>query len=123
MLLLLSVLTVSCSSDEDSNSELNENAEKLLGTWGTRDSQNTFYKKFTYRSDSKVEYYTYSGSQAELKEVGSWSMNGDVLTMVFPETIEITFVQKVVFTNETEVKFNSTGVSGEEAYSGTYYKQ
>ncbi len=124
MLFLLVSLTFSCSSDSDSNSELNQNAEKLLGTWGTLDSQDTFYKKFTFRNDLKAEYYTYpGGSQPELEEVGTWSMDGDILTMSFPETIELTFVQKVVFTNDTQVKFNSTGVSGEEAYSGTYYKQ
>lgn len=122
VLFFSAIINFSCNSDDDTSSNLNENAQKLVGTWGTFGGSE-FYKKFTFRSDSKVEYYTYPNGEPILEEVGDWSMDGDILTMVYPENVVLTFVQKVVFTNDNTVQFIEVSGSEHEAWEGTYYRQ
>lgn len=122
-ILLIFTITLgflSCSGDDDTNN-LNENAQKLIGTWGTFGGSE-FYKKFTFRNDSKVEYYTYPSGEPVLEEVGDWSMDGNILTMVYPENVVLTFVQEVVFTNDNIVQFIEVSGSEYEAWEGTYYR-
>lgn len=124
VLLISSFISFSCSGDDDSNS-LNETAQKLIGTWGDYGLDEVFYKKFTFRNDSKVEYYTYPNPNGEpiLEEVGNWSMDGDILTMEFPETVLLIYVQKVVFSDDNTVQFIEVPESEHDAWEGTYYRE
>lgn len=122
VLLISSIISFSCSGDDDSTN-LNETAQKLIGTWGDYGLDEVFYKKFTFRSDSKVEYYTYPNGEPILEEIGDWSMDGDILTMEFPETVLLVFVQKVVFTNDDTVQFIEVSGTEHEAWEGTYYRE
>lgn len=119
--MVMSIANFSCNNDDSTN--LNENAQKLIGTWGTLGWDDEFYKKFTFRNDSKVEYYTYHSNENELEEIGTWSMDGDILTMVYPETITSTFVQKVIFISDSKVQFIQAEGSNEEPWEGTYYRE
>ena len=125
ILILTTLMTVSssCSSD-DSGSNSNS---PIVGTWGTQwnsGTANAVRPKFTFLSNGNVKYYTYQSiSQPELEEIGTWSMSGDILTMDFPQTVEIKFKNKVTFTSETEIEFEEVIQSGYDTWSAdTYYK-
>ena len=98
---LTTVITflTSCSSDDDSNG--NSSNSEIIGTWGTKWNNGSgiaVHPKFTFLSNGRVKYYVYpSGNQPELEEIGTWNMNGDIITMNFPETVEIKFKNKVIF--------------------------
>lgn len=118
----ISFLT-SCSSDDNSGSSLNTNEEKIIGIWGPKNGDGSIQKQFVFKNNKKVEYYTYWDEQGELEEVGNWSMNGDVLTMVYPETVELKYIQKVTFINDNEVTFTELTTTSDDAWEGTYFKQ
>ncbi len=127
--LLISILLVSfnCSRSDDSSSS-NETKQKLIGKWYFADPATYGYStnnSFTFTSDGKVTY-TYwegGGSGGFDSETGTYSIEGDVLKMVYPEVVTLTFVQKVVFLSDKKVEFVATGKPNEEPYDGTYYKQ
>jgi hypothetical protein len=113
----------SCSSDDGGS---NSNSQ-IVGTWGTKWNNGSgiaVHPKFTFLSNGNVKYYTHqSGNEPELQEIGTWNMSGDILTMEFPETVLITFKNKVIFTNETEIEFEEVIQSGFETWSAeTYFK-
>lgn len=118
---LVTFLT-SCSNDDDGGN--NSNSE-IIGTWGTEWNNGTgvaVHPKFTFLSNGRVKYYTYpSGSQPELEEIGTWNMNGDILTMNFPETVEIKFKNKVTFISETQFDFEEIQESGYDTWSAESY--
>lgn len=112
----------SCSSDDDSGN--NSNSE-IVGTWGTQWNAGNgiaTHPKFTFLSNGRVKYYVYpSGNQPELEEIGIWNLNGDILTMNFPETIEIKFKNKVIFISETQFDFEEIQESGYDTWSAESY--
>lgn len=122
--LLLFVFATSCSS-EDSN-DLNEIETQLLGKWyfenpSTNPSNNN---SFTFASQGKVTYSYWDGESGDnyYDETGTFSFNGVVMTMIFPEGVSLVFVQKVVFINDNVVEFQPTAISGEDAYEGDYFR-
>lgn len=125
VLVFTTLMTVfsSCSSDDEGS---NSNSQ-IVGTWGTKWNSGTgiaVHPKFTFLNNGNVKYYTYpSGSQPELEEIGTWSMSGDILTMDFPETVDIKFKNKIIFTNENEIEFEEVNQSGYDTWGAeTYYK-
>lgn len=125
--LFLSVITISsCSGDDSSSSQNNEVHQKLIGKWYFDDPSTnpSVNNSFTFTSNGHVTYSYWTGTANEYdSETGSFSVTGDIMTMTFPETVSLDFVQKVVFINDNEVEFQDTGVSGQEAYEGDYFKQ
>lgn len=122
IILALTLSLSSCSSDSENNSN-----SKIIGTWGTQWNNGTgitTHPKFTFLSNKKVKYYTYpSGNQPELEEIGTWNLNGDVLTMDFPETVDIKFKNKITFTSDTEIEFEEIIQSGYDTWNAeTYFK-
>lgn len=125
---LLTILTLSaCSSDDDSNNNnANELEVKLIGKWLFENPTNnpTINNSFTFTADGNVTYSYWDGGQGNNydSETGTFSFNGDVMTMIFPEDVVLTFVQKVVYINDNVVEFQETGVAGENAYDGDYFR-
>lgn len=127
-LILIAIFSlVACSSDDDNSSNNNEISQNLLGKWYFEDptTNPTYNNSFTFTADGNVVYSYWDGTPGNNydSETGTFSVEGDILTMVYPETVVLTFIQKVVFISENEVEFQDTGVAGEEAYEGTYYKE
>jgi len=122
---LTTVITflTSCSSDDDSNG--NSSNSEIIGTWGTKWNNGSgiaVHPKFTFLSNGRVKYYVYpSGNQPELEEIGTWNMNGDIITMNFPETVEIKFKNKVIFINETQFDFQEIQESGYDSWNAESY--
>lgn len=126
LLILIAVLSfTACSNDNDDNKS-SEIEVKLLGKWYFENPNNTseLSNSFTFTSDGKVIYsYGDGGSGNNYdSETGTFSFSEDVMTMVFPEGVSLTFVQKVVFLNDNVVEFKETGESNENAYDGVYYR-
>ena len=126
LLVLIAVLSfTACSNDNDDNN-LSEIESQLLGKWFFENPNNnpTVNNSFTFTSDGKVTYSNWDGGSGNNydSETGTFSFNGDVMTMTFPEDVSLTFVQKVVFINDNVVEFEETGVSNENAYDGVYYR-
>lgn len=127
LLLFLVILTFSCSSDDDNSSSNSEVYQKLIGKWYFADPEVYGYStnnSFTFTSDGKVTYSFWTGGQNNdfNSEAGTFSVEGDILTMVYPETITLTFVQEVIFIDESTVTFVQVEGSNQEPYDGTYYK-
>ncbi len=126
LLVLIAVLSfTACSNDSDDNNS-SEIETKLLGKWLFENPNNTptVNNSFTFTSDGKVIYSYWDGGSGNNydSETGPFSFNEDVMTMIFPEDVSLTFVQKVVFINDNVVEFEETGVSNENAYEGVYYR-
>ena len=128
LLLAISLFIVGCSRSDDSDSgSKNETQQKLIGKWYFGDPAVYGYKtnnSFTFTSNGKVTYtYWAGGNSGEFEsETGTYKLNGDILTMVYPDKVTLTFIQKVVFKSDKIVEFKETGKSGAEPYDGTYYK-
>jgi|SRR5690625_3212581 len=121
LLLAFSFLSFSsCSGDDDSSSS-NPTSQKLIGKWGTI-SNNETYLRFKFRNDNKVEYYVYMQNEPELEEVGSWSLNGNILKMIFSEGVELIFEQEVVYLDENTMQFIEIPGSEYEAWADTYIR-
>jgi hypothetical protein len=124
LVLIAILLFASCTSDDDNNS--NEIESQLLGKWLFENPENTptTNNYFTFTSSGNVTYSYWDGGQGAnyLSETGTFSFNGDVMTMTFPEDVTLTFVQEVVYINDNVVEFRETGVSGENAYDGDYFR-
>ena len=122
---LTTVITflTSCSSDDDSNG--NSSNSEIIGTWGTKWNNGSgiaVHPKFTFLTNGRVKFYVYqSGNQPELEEIGTWNMNGDIITMNFPETVEIKFKNKVIFINETQFDFQEIQESGYDSWNAESY--
>lgn len=116
----------SCTNSDDStNSTSNPIEQKLIGKWYFKDPSTSpsNNNSFTFNTNGKVTYSYWTGTGTSYdSETGTFSTSGDKLTMVFPETVSLTFVQKVVFITEKKVQFIATGNPDEEPYDGTYYK-
>ena len=123
--LLSLALFTNCSSDYDSPNQNNETYQKLIGKWYFEDPSTNpaMNNSFTFVSNGQVTYTyeTLEGNGYD-SETGTFSVNNDVLTMVFPETVTLIFVQKVVFIDDNTVQFVQAEGSNEEPYEGTYYK-
>lgn len=125
VLFITSIVSFSCNGDDDSSS-LNELEQKLSGKWYFEEIGFEPNNSFTFNSN-KIVRYTYWNGQGSNPYVfehedGTWSMNGDILTMTFPEGVELIFVQKVVFIDDNTVKFVEVPGSEHEPYDGTYYR-
>lgn len=125
IILIAILLFQSCSSDDDSNN-LSEIESQLLGKWLFENPNNnpTINNSFTFTSEGNVTYSYWDGNAGNnyLNETGTFNFNGDIMTMIFPEDVSLTFVQKVVFINDNVVEFQPTGVSNEDAYEGDYFR-
>lgn len=124
MLFSLAFFT-NCSSDDNSSSQNNETYQKLIGKWyfDNPSTNPTVNNSFTFVSNGHVTYSYWTGTGNNYdSETGNFSVNNDVLTMVFPETVTLTFVQKVMFINDNTVQFVAAEGSNEEPFEGTYYK-
>ena len=127
LLVVLTSLTLSCSSDDDS-SGLNEIGQKLVGQWYFEDPQVVGYDQlnsFIFKSNGEVTYRYWTGTQTNTfyDEVGYFSLNGDILTMTYPEDVVYVFVQKVIFLNDNIVEFVEVEGFEDEAYDGVYYRE
>ncbi|WP_179374404.1 hypothetical protein [Winogradskyella wichelsiae] len=127
-LTLIAILSlVACSSDDDSSSNSSELETQLLGKWLFENPNNnpTINNSFTFSSSGNVTYSYWDGGQGNNydSETGVFSFSGDIMTMTFPEDVSLTFVQKVIFINENVVEFQETGVTGENAYDGDYFRE
>ena len=125
-LILIAILSfIACSSDDNNNSS-SQIETQLLGKWFFQNPNDnpTINNSFTFTSEGSVTYSYWDGNPGNnyISETATFSFNGDVMKMVFPEEVSLTFVQKVVFINDNVVEFQPTGVSEENAYEGTYYK-
>lgn len=124
-LILITILAfTACSTDDANTSEIET---QLLGKWlfENPNSNPTTNNSFTFTSSGNVTYSYWDGNPGNnyYNETGSFSFNGDVMTMTFPEGVSLTFVQKVVFTHDNVVEFQPTGVSSENAYEGDYFRE
>jgi hypothetical protein len=107
---LITLLLNSCSSDDSNNDNLSELETQLLGKWYFGNPQIVGLEtnnSFTFNSDGQVIYSYWSGGADFdfLTETGTYSFSGDIMTMVYPEGVTLTFVQKVVFINNNVVEF------------------
>lgn len=125
--MMLLTLVMACSSDDNSDSNSNEIQTQLLGKWFFENPNNnpTINNSFTFTTEGNVTYSYWDGTPQNTydSETGTFSFNGDIMTMIFPEDVSLTFVQKVVFINDNVVEFLETGVSGENAYDGDYFRE
>jgi len=123
LLALTLLFSFSCSRDRDEQPS-NSTKQKLIGKWyfgdpaiyGTTGENHSF----TFSNDNVVTYRF--GSQTTYFENGSYTVDGDKLTMVYPDNVVVTYVQKVVFSGDSKVEFRPTGNPNEDAYEGDYYK-
>lgn len=128
-LVLIAILSfTACSDDDENNNSLNELQTQLLGKWYFGNPQIVGLEtnnSFTFNSEGQVTYSYWSGGADFdfFTEEGTYSFDGDIMTMVYPEDVVLTFVQKVVFINNNVVEFQDTGVSGENAYEGDYFRE
>lgn len=117
-----------CSSDDDNDNENNssEVESQILGKWFFANPTDNppHNNSFTFTSDGNVTYSFWDGASGNNfdSETGTFSFEGDIMTMIFAEGVSLTFVQKVVYINNNVVEFQSTGVSGENAYDGDYFR-
>lgn len=127
VILSISLFTVSCSNDDNSDSNSNQIYQDLIGKWYFENPSTnpTYNNSFTFSSNGNVTYSYWDGNPGNNydSETGTFSVDGDILTMEFPETVSLTFVQKVVFITADKIEFQSTGVAGEEAYEGDYFRE
>jgi len=126
LLTLLISFTFSCSSNDDST-DLNETGQNLIGQWHFSDPEIHGYEannSFTFTSNGEVTYsYWVGGQENEYdSETGSFTIEGDILTMIYPEDVVLTFVQRVVFIDDNTVQFVQVEGSNEEPYDGEYYR-
>lgn len=128
-LAMISLSLSNCSRDDDNNSgDDNSVKQKLIGKWYFSDPSVYGYNynnSFTFSSDDKVVYKYWAGTGSGNNfdsETGSFTIKDDKLTMVFPKTVSLTYVQKVIFISDKKVEFVKTGNASEEPFDGTYYK-
>ena len=125
-LILLSFLVVACSSSDDS-SDANQIDSQIIGKWyfgnplivGLETNNS-----FTFNANGEVVYSYWSGGADFdfLTETGTYSFNGDIMTMIFPEGVTLTFVQRVEFITDNIVEFIQTSNPNENAYEGDYFR-
>ncbi|NDI98343.1 hypothetical protein GWA97_04575 [Flavobacterium sp. LaA7.5] len=122
-ILLTLVVFTNCSNDDDSSNNNNETYQKLIGKWYHDTPDPEYNSALTFKNNGQViyTYWTGNGNTYD-NETGSFSVEGDVMTMVFPETVTLTFVQKVVFVNDDKADFQPTGNPNEEAYEGFWFR-
>lgn len=126
--IVISTLFSGCSKDDDGQANnTNKVYKNLIGKWYFGDPEEYGYSmnnSFTFTSKGNVTYSYWTGGQGNDfdSETGTFSVDGDILTMIYPEKVEIIFVQKVVFVNEGKMEFLPTGNADEEAYDGEYFK-
>lgn len=119
---LLLIIITSCSSDDGDTNELQT---QLIGKWlfENPNSSPDINNSFTFTSSGNVIYSYWTGSETNYdSETGTFSFDEDIMTMVFPDDVSLTYVQKVVFINDNTIEFQSTGVSGDNAYEGVYFR-
>lgn len=126
LLILITSLNFSCSKEDDSSGQ-NVIEQKLIGKWYFADPEIYGYatnNSFTFNSNKEVTYSFWTGgSNNEFNsETGSFSVDGDILTMTFPDNVVLVFIQKVEFINDNKVEFLLAEGSGGEPYDGTYYR-
>ncbi|HIP33662.1 MAG TPA: hypothetical protein EYG89_02785 [Bacteroidia bacterium] len=120
----LLIITSSCSSDDDSSNN-NETYQNLIGRWYFDNPNNNPIdnNSFTFTSEGNVTYSYWTSSGVEVvNEIGTFSVDDEIMTMIFSEGVTLTYVQKVIFINDNVVEFQPTGVSGENAYEGDYFR-
>ncbi|KJD33977.1 hypothetical protein PK35_04370 [Tamlana nanhaiensis] len=120
---LLLILVASCSTSDDSTNEIET---QLLGKWLFENPNNnpSVNNSFTFNPNGNVTYSYWTGSGNNYDtETGTFSFNGDIMTMDFPENVNLTYIQKVVFLGDNVVGFQPTGISGENAYEGDYFRE
>ncbi len=127
-LALIAIFLFTACSTEDNDNSLNDEQSQILGKWFFDNPNNnpSWNNSFTFNSNGNVTYSFWDGvdgSNNYDSETGTFSFEGDIMTMVFPEGVSLTFVQKVVYINDNVVEFQSTGVTGEEAYDGDYFRE
>jgi hypothetical protein len=126
-LVSVSLFTTGCSNDDNSSDNSNQIYQDLLGKWYFENptTNPTHNNSFTFKSNGNVTYSYWDGSPGNNydSEIGTFSVSANVLTMVFPETVSLTFIQKVVFITPDKIEFQPTGVTGEEAYEGDYFRE
>ncbi|MFM2213030.1 MAG: hypothetical protein RL427_293 [Bacteroidota bacterium] len=122
-IILLSTVIQCSSSDGGASSGL---SQKIIGKWYFQPIGSTPNNSFTFNANHTVRYSFWDGNGTNPYtydyEDGSWSMQDSKLTMTFPQTVSLTFVQNVLFSSNSVMQFVPTGNPSEEAYDGIYYK-
>lgn len=127
-LTLIAILSlVACSSDDDNDNNSSEVESQILGKWLFENPtlNPSHNNSFTFTTEGNVTYSYWDGGQGDNydSETGTYSFNGDIMTMTFPENVTLTFIQKVVYINDNVVEFQETGIAGENAYEGDYFRE
>lgn len=123
ILLGVVLLNSSCSSDDDSSVVLSPNEEKMVGSWDVvaygdvvGENENvtpmntSCYNRYTFSSDKTVNYKNYYPGDCSLdEEDGTWSMEGVILTRIFPEDVELVMTDSIVFVSDTQIRVFEQG--------------
>lgn len=121
---LLLTLLASCSTSDDNTNEIEA---QLLGKWFFENPLAfglEINNSFTFSPDGTVTYSFWTGG-ADFdfdSEEGTYNFNDDIMTMVFPDNVALTFVQRVVFLGDNIIEFQNTGNQGENAWEGDYFR-
>ncbi|MFA5619622.1 MAG: lipocalin family protein [Weeksellaceae bacterium] len=123
ILFIGSLLFIRMGSNEVS--EINELGFRLIGKWNFSDRQSERETSFTFFRDQTVRYIYWERGETESTfkyEDGKWGIQGNILTMVYPKSDSITFVQMVELIDKDVVRFSQVPDSDFDPYIGTYYR-
>lgn len=123
VLMSLTIFTNCSDDDKTTNNTNNEVYQKLIGKWYHDSPEPEYNSALTFKSNGSVIYTYWTGNSNNYDtETGTFNVDGEIMTMVFPQTVTLTFVQKVVFINNNQADFQPTGNANEEAYEGMWYR-
>jgi hypothetical protein len=122
-MLSISLFTISCSNDDNNNSNVSTEEQALLGTWkvvayGTVNSSgvetinqitNTCLNTYKFTSDKNVNYKSYASCTDVEEENGTWSLSGGLLTRTFPQGVTVIMKHNITFINQDKIKLFEVG--------------
>lgn len=106
-------------------SQINPTGFKLIGKWSFTTPDRDSRTSFTFFSDQTVRYIYSQGRGDDLEykyEDGKWGIDEDILTMIYPKSDSLVFVQKVDFIDKNTVRFTMAPDSDFDPYIGIYYR-
>jgi len=122
-MLSISLFTISCSNDDNNNSNVSTEEQAMLGTWkvvayGTVNSSgvetinqitNTCLNTYKFTSDRNVNYKSYASCTDVEEENGTWSLSGGLLTRTFPQGVTVIMKHNITFINPDKIKLFEIG--------------
>lgn len=133
LLIMLSIITLSCSND-GSSASVSKEEEKLVGTWevtsyGSRNPatgietivpyNNTCKNTYTFNDDKTINYKNYFDCSDMDEENGTWSLVNGLLTRTFPKGVTVVMRDNIVFMSGYRIKLFKEG----ETSSWTIYEK